>query len=158
MLRNGVWKAHSFGRKQTWVAMPALPVLPGHVPRHIITPLEASVFSSVKTGPLCQPRWIAERTGTYVKCLANKSNGNKVVVIVHCSLAESNSPGGRLYPHSSATEAGRSHCRHTAPQGTVQRYRGPVCPWQSLELHYGFMGWMARQQSWEWWWRRGQVP
>lgn len=115
MRRNGVWKAHSFGCKQTWVAMPALSVLPGHVPRSIIAPLEASVFSSVNMGLLCQPHWIVERTGTYVKCLANKSNGNTVVVIVHCSLAESNSQGGRLYLHRSATEAERSHCRYTVP-------------------------------------------
>lgn len=48
MLRNGAWKVHSFGSKQTWVPRPALQVLLGCGPRHVNAPLRASVSSSVK--------------------------------------------------------------------------------------------------------------
>lgn len=53
------------------------------LPRHIIAPLGPSVFSPAKVGLICQPHRIVARTGTYIKCLAEKSKGN-MVVIVYC--------------------------------------------------------------------------
>lgn len=34
---------------------------------------------------------------------------------------------------------------NACPESTAEWSQGPVCMWQSLELHYSFKGWVDRQ-------------
>lgn len=50
MLRNGVWKAHIFGSKETWIPVPALQVFPGYVPQANYCPSWSLSFLIWKNG------------------------------------------------------------------------------------------------------------